>query len=52
MFDIEGAVEKILTDGIPVRVEIDPLSATYLCLALFVALFGALTLWSAARVDV
>ena len=49
MFDIEASVDKVLTEGVPFRVEFDPLGASYLGLALFLALFGALTMWSLAQ---
>lgn len=49
MFDIEASVDKVLKEGIPFRVEFDPLSVSYLGIALFLALFAALTMWSMAQ---
>ena len=49
MFELESSVDKILKEGIPFRVEFDPLSVSYFGLAIFLALFSALTLWSVAQ---
>ena len=49
MFELNQSVDKILKEGIPFRVEFDPLSVSYFGLAVFLALFGALTLWSVAQ---
>ena len=49
MFEIEASVDKVLKEGVPFRIEFDPLSVSYLGLALFLALFAALTMWSMAQ---
>ena len=46
MFELEAIVNKIIKDGVPVKVELDPVSASYFSLAMFLAFFGALVLWS------
>ena len=49
MFELEKTVDKILKEGVPFTVEFDPLSLSYMGLALFLALFAALTMWSLAQ---
>ncbi len=46
MMNIEAAVNRILTEGIPFTVIWDIESTGFLALGLFLALFLALSLWS------
>ena len=46
MLGIEAAINRILEEGVPLQIEMDGASIAYLGLALFLAIFGALMLWS------
>ena len=47
MLGIEASVNRILEEGVPFQIEMEGASIAYLGLALFLALFGALMLWTA-----